>query len=161
MRWCLSPACTCKFTETANYPQMKQVRSHANISKRVIATLVDYFIYFFIFSAYVIFFGVSEKPGSYSVSGVMALPLSVFWFIYFPVAETWVGQTLGHRLMGLSVISVDGTKVSFGQALKRRGLDVFDIFASMGLVAFIVVKNTDLHQRVGDLLAKTMVVDNT
>ena len=65
---------------------------------------------------------------------------------------------MGHMIMQLKVVSLNGSAISFGQSLKRRILDGIELFATFGIVAFITVKNSEKHQRVGDLWAKTIVV---
>ncbi|WP_394335734.1 RDD family protein [Flavobacterium cyanobacteriorum] len=50
-------------------------------------------------------------------------------------------------------------KPTFFQSLKRHVLDPVDMFP-FGLIAIITIKNTDKHQRLGDLWAKTIVVKN-
>lgn len=107
---------------------------------------------------YVMYFGEPNDEGGYSVSGIKGLPLLAFWFLYFPGMEATRGQTIGHMITGLKVVTLSGNSVSFGQAFKRRLLDAIDIFATFGLVAFITVKNSERNQRVGDIWAKTIVV---
>lgn len=137
---------------------MRKIKTQPNISRRVIATLIDFIIYLPIWFAYVMYFGEPGNEGGYSVTGFKALPLLAFWFFYFPAMETLKGQTIGHMVTGLKVVTLSGNPISLGQAIKRRLLDAIDIFATFGLVAFITVKNSERHQRVGDQLAKTIVV---
>jgi hypothetical protein len=60
--------------------------------------------------------------------------------------------------LGLQVVTKNGNSISFGQALKRHLVDMIDFFF-FGIPAFITIKNTPDHQRLGDLLAKTIVID--
>ena len=71
--------------------------------------------------------------------------------------EAYCGQTLGHALLGIKVVSLDGSAISFGQALKRRLCDAIEISWCFGLIAFILVKSTGNQQRLGDIVAKTYV----
>jgi len=137
---------------------MSKIQTQPNISKRATATLVDFFIYLPIWIAYVVYFGEANEDGGYSVSGIKGLPLLAFWFLYFPGMEFFKGQTFGHMIAGLEVVTITGNSISFGQAFKRRLLDIIDLFPFFGLVAYITVKNTDRNQRVGDIWAKTIVV---
>jgi hypothetical protein len=61
-------------------------------------------------------------------------------------------------MLGLQVVTKNGNRISFGQAFKRHVVDMIDFFF-FGIPAFITIKNTSDHQRLGDLLAKTIVID--
>jgi uncharacterized RDD family membrane protein YckC len=54
---------------------------------------------------------------------------------------------------------LSGNELGFGQVIKRRIADALEITWCFGLIAFILVKNTEFQQRLGDLWAKTQVVD--
>lgn len=134
------------------------IRTYPNIIKRTLATFIDYVVYCTFWVAYVYNFGYLNEEGGYTVSGLMTFPLTVFWFLYFPVVESLKGQTLGHLVAGLQIVSVSGAPATFIQTFKRRILDPLDLFPFFGLIAFITIKNTEKNQRVGDLFAKTIVV---
>src|SRR6266513_5072310 len=79
---------------------------------------------------------------------------------YFAVFEwVWYGQTPGKRWLKLRVIREDGRPISFFEAMIRNLLRVVDIifppFYSIGLVSVFA---SDRDQRVGDLVAGTVVV---
>jgi uncharacterized RDD family membrane protein YckC len=126
--------------------------------KRIGATLVDYIFTFCLTFLYIVSFGENDGLGHYSVSGFATLPLFLFWFIYFIVAEWYTGNTMGHYLFGLKVVPVEGQHLGFSQVTLRRICDVVDICWCFGLIAFLLVKTTQHNQRLGDLLAKTEVV---
>ena len=132
----------------------------ANIKKRIYASILDYVLFFICCLAYLIFFGDHVEEGSYSVSGAATLPIFLFWLIYFVVAECIYGATLGHQSFSLKVVTLHGEKIGITQAFKRRFLDPIDFFC-FGLIAFLMVKNSEKHQRVGDTFAKTHVIDTT
>ena len=137
---------------------MRMIKTQPNLSRRALATFIDFIIYFSIWIAYITYFGEPNGSGGQKVSGLKALPPMVFWFLYFPGMETIKGQTIGHMIMGLKVVTPLGYSISFGQAFKRRLMDLIDLFSFFGLVAIITIKNTDSNQRVGDIWAKTIVV---
>ncbi|HUV38308.1 MAG TPA: RDD family protein [Planctomycetota bacterium] len=75
--------------------------------------------------------------------------------VYGAVMETMAsGQTLGKRLLGLRVLSVDGASVSFAAAVQRNVLK----FVEMITVGSGVCLMTRRFQRPGDLLAGTVVI---
>jgi uncharacterized RDD family membrane protein YckC len=107
------------------------------LQKRIISTVLDYFVFLSFFYFYVDIFGVDQQDGTSVVSGLATLPLFIFWFLYFVVMEGVFGGTISHLTLGLQVVSIGGTKASFVQVLKRRALDPLDFFL-FGLPAFIV-----------------------
>lgn len=128
------------------------------IGKRIAATLIDYTLVFTLSFAYIIYFGKEEEDGTRSVSGLPALVPIAFWFFYFVIAEAFLDGTLGHQLMKLEVVTISGRSPSFSQTLVRRIFDAVDITWCFGLLAFILVYKTDNNQRIGDILANTLVI---
>lgn len=133
------------------------IKTQPNIQKRTLATIIDYGLYLAFFIWAVTTFGESNDDGSYSLSGLKGIWVEIVWFIYFPVIESITGQTLGKKILGLRVVTKSGNKISFWQAIKRRIVDFID-FGFFGLVAYLTIKNTPDHQRLGDLWAKTIVI---
>ena len=129
-----------------------------NLKKRIIATLIDYAIISIITYLYVELLGDDTPDGSKEVNGLLTLPIFIFWFLYFVVIETFYSATLGHQALYLKVVTVDRKVIGFSQALKRRLLDPIDIMI-YGIPAIITIKNTDKYQRLGDLWAKTIIID--
>ena len=111
-------------------------------------------MFFFIFIG---FFGEVNGEGGKQVTGALALIPILVWFIYFVLFEATFFATLGHQLFHLEVRTLDGSKIDFTQALRRRLLDFIDI-CFLGIPAIIAIKNTEQHQRLGDLWAKTKIM---
>lgn len=135
----------------------KDIQPGRNIKSRVLATLIDYGIYLAVCSSYTFYFGEPNAEGGYSTSGMAALPLLASWFLYFPIAESIRGQTLGHILTGIRVVHKSGKPIGCRQALLRRMCDPID-FSFFGLTAYLAVKYSDKQQRIGDMVARTMVI---
>ena len=130
----------------------------SNVGGRIFATIIDYTIIMAFTIFYVYEFGEPNDEGGYGVNGIKALVPQIFWFFYLPFCEWKTATTFGHWSAGLKIISENGKPISLGQSLKRRLSDTFEISWCFGLVAFIVVKSTEKKQRVGDIIAKTLVV---
>jgi uncharacterized RDD family membrane protein YckC len=98
-----------------------------------------------------------------AVQGLGSALALVVWFLvdwgYMIVLEAaWSGQTLGKRALGLRVLQETGVRVSLPQSLVRnlaRPLDRLPLFYLVGGVAALF---TTSQQRLGDLLAGTIVV---
>ncbi len=71
--------------------------------------------------------------------------------------EQLLGKTLGNYAVDLKPISMENTKPTFVQSLKRHLLDPIDMFF-FGLIGILLIINTENNQRLGDIWAKTMVI---
>ncbi len=137
---------------------MTNSKLQPNLSKRFFAAFFDYGIFYIVTFWYTYQFGSLDFEGSYSVHGLKTLPIIIFWFIYFPVIESFNGFTLGKKLFGLRVIRDDGhLGVDFSRTFKRHILDFFEVL-SFGIIALITVKHSKTHQRAGDMWAGSRVI---
>jgi uncharacterized RDD family membrane protein YckC len=126
---------------------------------RSLASVIDYAVYGALCFAYVYRFGTQTDDG-YQVNGCGHLFLLFSaWAVWFPLPEFWFGKTFGKWACDLRVVNLSDGPISLGQAFARRLLDPVDLGGFFGLVAFIVAKTNPLNQRVGDLVAKTRVIE--
>jgi uncharacterized RDD family membrane protein YckC len=71
----------------------------------------------------------------------------------------WNGRTVGKRALGLRVVTVEGAPVGVRHAAVRAMLAVVDFVAvPIGLIATVSVLLSRRNQRLGDLLAGTIVL---
>ena len=94
------------------------------------------------------------------VQALLVIIVFVVWDAYFVLFEwLWSGQTPGKRWLKLRVIREDGRPISFYEAMIRNLMRLIDFmvppFYSIGLVSVFA---TTRDQRVGDLVAGTVVV---
>ena len=128
---------------------------------RLGAYLVDFALRVVIFSAMAIAIGALLAP----VTGT-ALSTGVFYVLAFVLEwgygcffETWWnGQTPGKRIFGLRVIKTEGYSISFYDAMLRNLLRAADFFPLFYAAGFIAAASTSRMQRIGDLVAGTMVI---
>jgi len=137
--------------------KIRRVEYTRYIGPRILATLIDYAIYFALFYLYISTFGQKTDAGSYEVNGLLVWPIPIFWFLYFVVLETYNQATPGHDICKLVVVKTSGEKIGLADAFKRRLIDPIDIFI-YGIPALICICNTPKYQRLGDLFADTVVV---
>jgi uncharacterized RDD family membrane protein YckC len=92
-----------------------------------------------------------NSPGlSGGVTGLLALA-------YFIVLEATQGATLGKMALGLRVTRTDGAPISWTESIIRNLLRIIDgLFVY--LVGAILIWTSPLKQRLGDRVAKTVVV---
>lgn len=79
---------------------------------------------------------------------------SALFAVYTVVAESYAGQTLGKRAVGLRVVRESGARISLGQSFVRQLPMFLEIFAIDVLFALF----TERHQRAFELLSKSRVV---
>jgi uncharacterized RDD family membrane protein YckC len=97
----------------------------------------------------------SDSAEFFSYIGIGSLILlPVIWFLYFFLLEGAFGTTPGKASAWLRVIQKDGGRITWGQAAVRALLSIFED----NLIGAIVIWATPLNQRIGDLLADTLVV---
>lgn len=126
--------------------------------RRIVAGFIDYFVIFSITSLYIFLFGDLNSAGEYSVNGIKAIPIFLFWFVYLCVIETTLNATFGNYLLSLKPIDeTTSESISLKQSFLRHLMDPVDMLF-FGLVATIVISNSQESKRLGDLLAKTKVV---
>lgn len=87
---------------------------------------------------------------------VFVLPV---YFLYSLLFE-WrnYGQTLGKMMIGIKVRRLDGNEIGFTEAATRWMMRIVDIFATAGSLAALLISSTERSQRLGDILAGTMVI---
>jgi uncharacterized RDD family membrane protein YckC len=83
----------------------------------------------------------------------------VLYYGYFAAFEAlWGGQTPGKRAVGLRVISVTGQPITTFDALLRNLLRIVDQMPGIYAVGVLSIFFTARNQRLGDLVAGTVVV---
>jgi uncharacterized RDD family membrane protein YckC len=130
----------------------------ASLGDRIVAFIIDMVILI----AYIIIISLLTGFTSNSFSDSVAW---VFILLFLPAAfysllsETFLnGQSVGKKVMGIKVISLNGNQPTFSQYLLRWLFRLVDIWLFGSVVAFIVVVATEKHQRIGDLIAGTTLV---
>ena len=139
----------------------------SGVGIRFAATLIDFIIFGVINFIVSALFG--TQTSSYtdagvafdtSVTGLPALLLFAFGIAYYLVMETMWGATVGKMVCGLKVVMQDGSKVQFVPVLLRYVLRIVDCLPGCipYLVGAIFIWTSPYNQRLGDKVAKTLVV---
>lgn len=89
---------------------------------------------------------------------VLAFAGLVATLVYGFLLEGLYGYTPGKYLLGLVVVRSDGSNCTIGASVLRNLLWVVDALPTLNLVAMVLILLTDDNQRVGDLVADTVVV---
>ena len=141
----------------------------ASIGNRFLACAIDHAIQVLVLAiiavGFIILANFADLQGALSsapkwVYAVMILLLFLILTGYFAFFEwLWRGQTPGKRWLKLRVIREDGRPITFWESSVRNLIRSFDMmpapFYSIGLIS---VFSTTRDQRVGDMIAGTVVV---
>ena len=128
-----------------------------NLGQRYFANFFDYAIVLTLTAIYIYVAGEGDEFGTYRVTGFKALLIPFVWFIYFPLCESVIGQTIGKKAFHLYVVDINGERPSLLQALLRRVLDPLEI-VFMGIPALLLINYSYKSQRIGDMMAGTTVI---
>lgn len=89
----------------------------------------------------------------------LVLDITIF-FAYFILLEK-KGQTIGKMVMGIKIVNEFNQKpISYGQSIIRNLLLIIDLIPYLvpGLIGFIFSFGSEKKQRIGDIIAKTLVI---
>lgn len=101
-----------------------------------------------------IIIGVTHSAGA---AGFLSFVIAMGYLI---IMEGQRGTTLGKMALGLRVVNLDGTPITMNQSVIRNLLLLVDEvpFFIPCLLGAILIWNSPLKQRLGDRVAKTMVI---
>jgi uncharacterized RDD family membrane protein YckC len=98
-----------------------------------------------------------DRPTAVAVITWSLLVVPFTPLVYYVWAEAAWGRTIGKRLFGLAVVDEDGEPQTPRQALVRNALRPVDFVGFYFVGSFLMYGSTN-RQRLGDRLAKTLVV---
>ncbi len=149
----------------------------AEFHKRMLAYLFDFTILIlYMFSIlYLLYGGFKVGEGS---KGLVLIVLVIPTLLYTTVSEILMnGQTVGKKLLKIKVVSLDGGEPTLGQYLLRWfmrfyewGFIIFTLFWNNsytgfvwlfigGITSIIIMGISHKNQRLGDIVAETVVVN--
>jgi len=141
----------------------------AGLGSRFLAFIIDAAIQWGVMSVLLFFVAPAaiflelETGGSGFAAGtllaILLLGVGFLFFLYKLLLEAfWNGQTVGKRVAGIRVVRADGLPVGFLQVVVRNFMRIIDSLPSAYLVGGVVVLASRRGQRLGDMLAGTVVV---
>jgi uncharacterized RDD family membrane protein YckC len=132
--------------------------------RRVVQYLIDSFLVGIIPALVSIPFDQSNSTVIHVIGGIVAFAVFVLiGFLYWVIlTHMWNGQTLGMKLLRLRVISKGGGPANMAQLAIRWICLILDAipytWPFTGLLGFIVILCSRDRQRIGDHLARTLVI---
>jgi uncharacterized RDD family membrane protein YckC len=159
-------------THTIDTPEQVGLEfSVAGVGSRFVAAMLDLLIIFAFFLAEILGLvglagassGLRSTGGSDTAGIWLAAILGIIDFVvvwgYFALFEAyWHGQTPGKRAMKIRVIKDSGRQITLFEALARNLLRVVDYLPGCYLIGLITMLCNKRSQRLGDLVAGTIVV---
>lgn len=125
---------------------------------RVFAFLIDMLI---VFGAYLfLLFAIIIRLNWPETVTIIFLPLLLFFGYYYFFEMLGHGQTPGKRIQQIRVLRADGKDPTPGDFLLRTLFLLPDAWFSIGIPAILLINTTPKAQRLGDLVAGTVVVKN-
>ena len=134
----------------------------AGLASRTMSKSLDLAVQFGILLAIFSVAGVASPNSSTTGTLVVVLLIiitAVVLFVYPVLMERFNGgRTVGQMAVGLRVVRVDGGPVGLGGSAARAALLLVDLYASVGGIGGLAIALTRRHQRLGDMVAGTMVI---
>jgi uncharacterized RDD family membrane protein YckC len=135
---------------------------YQGIGSRLAAQIVDGIVLLVVF----LLLGAAIFGGfTFEVYGAEALSFqavcALIGFLYFIVLEGVQGATLGKMAMKIRVVREDGSPCGLGPSIVRNILRIVDVLPFLYIVGMILIARSDQKQRLGDRVAKTVVVKTT
>ena len=127
------------------------------VGRRAVAIIIDMIVLGIIGWIIAMFVPGATTPEGFSLVGGPAFLWFFIGLAYYVVLEVQMGGTLGKMALGMKVVKEDGAKLDWAASLIRNILRSVDGFFFY-LVGAIVVWTSKKRQRLGDMVAHTLVV---
>jgi len=131
---------------------------YVGIGIRFVAVLIDSFIA-------VLILGLLMSVAGYDISTTTGFGLNLVsaamiggFFLYFVLMEGFFGTTVGKMIFRVRIVKEDGRPCGLGAAVVRNLLRFIDGLPALYLIGAILIMRSNNKQRLGDRVAKTVVV---
>jgi uncharacterized RDD family membrane protein YckC len=138
----------------------------AGIGSRFIAILIDYLLQFAAFLLLLLVMTLfapsmhrfAAASAKWFVAMLIFVPFLLQWGYFTLFEGLWHGQTPGKRVAKIRVIQQSGRAITIFESLSRNFVRAVDFLPSFYVAGSISIFVTSRHQRLGDLVAGTLVV---
>lgn len=132
----------------------------APFHKRLLAWLIDLLIiytYIYLLHRYIVIpMDVFAAFGDTATILFIIIPA----YSYHLLCEVfWSGQSIGKKAMGIKVIDLSGNEPGLSQYILRWLFRIFDMLITLGAAAVLSAALSRYSQRLGDMVAGTVVID--
>jgi uncharacterized RDD family membrane protein YckC len=131
----------------------------ASVMLRIVAQILDLLVIFIYIWLITLLFSRALFSGSTDVAMfIMWLFMLPVIFYSFLTEALFAGQTPGKMMLGLRVLNLNGENASLSELFMRWMFRMVDIIFSVGMLGVIVALSNEKTQRLGDVLANTIVI---
>ena len=130
--------------------------NYQGIGIRFVSLVIDSLIISALFGALVSILGMGAMRHG-MIPWTWGLLSFALYIAYYTYLEGTRGQTIGKMITKIKVVREDGSPIDMNQAFTRNILRVIDGFFAY-LIGAILIWRSDKQQRLGDSIAKTVVV---
>lgn len=95
----------------------------------------------------------------YYIKGIVFFFVTIIHFLYHSIQEFFWKASIGKRLFELKVVKIDGSQLNKSDIVKRHILDFIEFYLIM-VIPMLMVLIDKRHQRIGDKLANTRVIES-
>ncbi|WP_367176713.1 RDD family protein [Haloarcula rubripromontorii] len=120
--------------------------------RRIVAIVIDVVLIGVVSSAIT---GILGQIRLAFLGSLLGLLIGFGYYIYL---EGTYGQTIGKMALDIVVVTEDGDPIEYGPAAIRTVLRIVDALPAFYLIGIVAVLVTDRKQRLGDIVADTVVV---
>lgn len=134
----------------------------AGMGDRFKARLIDYSLFLIVYTIAVTAVTLNTETGSQSSNEAVGIVI-IGWLILCALYDVFVeiflnGQSIGKRVVRIRVMSANGSRATVGQYLLRWIFRIIDFGVTMGAAAITSIAFTDNKQRIGDIVAGTVII---
>jgi uncharacterized RDD family membrane protein YckC len=146
----------------SDFPAFEMTTRKPEFWRRACAGAIDYTIILLLTMVEFLHYGEVLPITGYRIypnEGFVAWLPQLTWFVFTVGIECVLGATIGNELLGMKPVPLKNKKgkISFWQSLLRHLPDTVD-FVLFGIFGYFIILKTKNGQRLGDFLARTVVV---
>ena len=131
------------------------------VIRRGIAFLLDFvFLSVFFFPATYLYSGkwvMGPEEHLWGISDPICLVFLFIIFAYFILMESYVGWTVGKKILGMKVVDEAGNEIGLSKSITRNLLRLVDGLPAFNILGIVLIIASPGGQRLGDRIARTYV----
>ncbi|PQJ19403.1 RDD family protein [Nonlabens tegetincola] len=133
---------------------------YAGLGKRILAFIIDALVLFayIIILTFTVYRAISVLDGDNNIGAyeLSMIPIFIYSLIMHIIFN---GRTVGKFIMGIKVVKEDGSPARWSDFIVRWIVRLVDLWLFMFTVGTVSILLTDKQQRLGDMMAKTIVIN--
>lgn len=128
--------------------------------QRILGFILDVVILFAAYWLIMLLLGISLAFIGSGFVRIIAMSFPFLFLGYFIVSGIYLnGQTLGKKALNLKIMKYNGREIQVGTVLIREIFLFVEVMLTLGTLGALLIGASDRNQRLGDILANTVVVN--